>query len=117
MALGLGAPPHAHGNESEAFFALEGTVRVLVGDIDRVLHPGDFAYIPRNMRHKFMIESASARFLCIMTPGGFERFFFALGRGTEDAYAPNAGELGPFPTEQEFGEIAPHYNLRLIEDW
>src|ERR1700733_4118931 len=75
---GLAAQPHSHGNEAEAFFGLEGTVRVWVGDLDVLMHPGDFVYIPRHIRHKFRIESEYAKFLCLITPGsGFEDFFNA----------------------------------------
>jgi len=66
---GLGAPPHSHGNEAESFFGLEGTVRVWVGEQDALVHPGDFVFIPRHLRHKFRIESEYAKFLCLITPG------------------------------------------------
>src|ERR1700729_1691668 len=54
---GTGAPPHTHGAEAEAFFVTEGEIRICVGDINHLAHPGDLVYVPRNVRHKFTIES------------------------------------------------------------
>jgi quercetin 2,3-dioxygenase len=114
---GIAAPPHAHGTEAEAFFGLEGTVRVWVGDIEHVMHPGDFVYIPKDAPHKFEIESEHARFLCLITPGGFEDFFDALGERTEDAYPPNPRSFGPFPTMEEIDAVAPRFNWSLVQDF
>ena len=115
---GLAAPPHSHGNEAEAFFGLEGTVRVWVGDLDVLMGPGDFVYIPRHMRHKFRIESQYAKFLCLITPGsGFEDFFNALGESTTAAFPANPEAFREFPTIEDITNVAPRFNWYLEEEW
>jgi quercetin dioxygenase-like cupin family protein len=115
---GLGAPPHSHGNEAESFFGLEGTVRVWVGEQDALVHPGDFVFIPRHLRHKFRIESEYAKFLCLITPGsGFEDFFHALGESTTDAFPTNPEDFREFPSIEDIAEVAPRFNWYLEQDW
>ena len=115
---GKEAPPHSHGNEAEAFFGLEGTVRVWVEDVDVLMRPGDFVYIPRHARHKFRIESEYAKFLCLIAPGtGFEDFFHVLGESTTDAYAPNAENFREYPPREAFAEAAPRFNWYLEKEW
>jgi quercetin dioxygenase-like cupin family protein len=115
---GKTTPPHSHGREAETFFGLEGTVRVWAEDMDVLVRPGDFVYIPRHARHKFRIESEYAKFLCLITPGtGFEDFFKVLGEPTTDAYAPNADQFTEYPSTEAFAEAAPHFDWYLEEEW
>ena len=93
-------PLHVHKNEDEWFYLLEGRVTFHVGTDNYHGVSGGFVSFPRGIPHTFTVESASAHFLVINTPGGFERMF----------------ELGPkSPDEaaramQAFGMevIAPH---------
>ena len=115
---GTGASPHAHGAEAEAFFILDGTFHVRVGDIDVRAHPGDFVYIPKNAPHTFTIESEFGRMLCLITPGGFEDLFVTLGSPTSGAYPPNADAFPPVPfTPEEAAQAAERFHLRFQEDW
>jgi quercetin dioxygenase-like cupin family protein len=113
---GTGAGAHRHGNEAESFYILEGAIRVFVDEIKLLTRPGDFVYIPRNARHKFSIESAYGRFLCVMTPGGFEDFFTEMGRPTSDSYPPNP-PFPPYSPPENFGDIAARFNWRPADDW
>lgn len=77
------APAHSHGTEAEAFYVLDGRMDVHVADQSRCAAPGDFVYIPRATRHAFEITSTSAKFLCMVVPGGFEDYFLELGELTD----------------------------------
>jgi quercetin 2,3-dioxygenase len=114
---GTGALAHSHGNEAEAFYITEGSVRVRVDDIDTLVKTGDFVYIPQNAPHKFTIESAYGGLLCLMTPGGFEHFFTEMGTPTSDIYPPNP-PFAPWRPSGDVAEIAQRYNWhKLPEDW
>src|SRR4249920_1216840 len=68
-------PLHVHKNEDEWFYMLDGEVTFHVGGEDLSGRGGAFVSFPRGIPHTFTVESNSARFLVMNTPGGFERMF------------------------------------------
>ncbi len=66
------APLHVHHHEDESFWILEGEVTLEVGDEVIQAGPGDFAFGPRNVPHRYTVGPEGCRMLFIMTPGGFE---------------------------------------------
>lgn len=100
---GLGAPPHHHENDAEAFFVLEGRIRWWIGEEERVVYPGDFAYWPAGVPHAFRFEGAYNKLLGYNFPGGFESFFEELGQPT-DAYASVPTEFVR-PSPEKFAEV------------
>ncbi|MBM3262510.1 MAG: cupin domain-containing protein [candidate division Zixibacteria bacterium] len=48
---GSAGHPHAHSNQEQAFFILEGRMEVTVGDKTYVAGPGDTVFLPRNVLH------------------------------------------------------------------
>ena len=42
---------HAHSNQEQAFYILEGKMEVTVGDDTYTAGPGDCVYLPRNVMH------------------------------------------------------------------
>src|ERR1700738_4411204 len=69
-------PLHLHGEMDEAFYVLEGTIVVKLGDEEREVTTGSFVWIPRGTPHAFANASASAtRLLSVAVPGGIEDFF------------------------------------------
>ncbi|MBM3941552.1 MAG: cupin domain-containing protein [SAR202 cluster bacterium] len=74
--IGDGAPPHIHRTEEEAFYVLEGEVKVRVGENVVTGTPGSFVLIPRGVMHTFSkVGDAPAKLLVIISPPGFEQFF------------------------------------------
>ena len=47
MPAGSAPRPHIHDYEDEAFYVLQGRLRVKCGTDEWVLEPGGFAYLPR----------------------------------------------------------------------
>lgn len=48
---GSAGHPHAHSNQEQAFYILEGTMEVTVGDRIYTVGPGDTVLLPRNVMH------------------------------------------------------------------
>lgn len=71
-----GPPPHIHAAEQEAFYLLDGTLDILMGDKVVQASTGDFVHIPAGTIHCFRnTGNTIARVLVIFSPGGLERFF------------------------------------------
>ena len=108
---GAGPPPHVHDNEDEAFYVVDGTFEILLGEEIVRAGAGDFAFVPRGTVHRFSnVGDAPARMLIAFTPGGLEGFFRVAG-------TPATGD-GP-PQRTDAAEIArteaaaPDYGLRI----
>jgi hypothetical protein len=61
--------------ELGAPYLLDGEVTFHVGEENYDGVVGSFVHFPRVIAHTFTIETPSARFLVLGTPGGFERMF------------------------------------------
>jgi len=72
----LGSPVHTHRREDEYSFVLEGRVGLEIGDDVLEARPGDLVFKPRGVPHAFWnAADEPARFLEIISPPGFERYF------------------------------------------
>lgn len=82
---GLGAPPHRHEQDAEAFFMLDGSLTVELEGVRRILQRGDTCHLPTGSVHAFRNEGAAeARFLALITPGHDAfAFFDAVHRAAE----------------------------------
>jgi len=90
-APGLGAPPHSHAADSEAFYILEGALTVDFDGQTRTLRPGDMCLLPAGSEHAFRNQGpGDVRFLAVITPGTDALAFF-----TEIDAAGNSGKLTP----------------------
>lgn len=110
-APGGGPPPHVHEREDEAFYVLDGAFEIQLGDEVMRAGPGDFAFVPRGMVHRFAnVGDAPARILIAFTPGGIEEFFRAAGTpASGDGPAPPLDAAEIARTEA----VAPNYGLRI----
>lgn len=92
----FGPPLHIHHGEDELIQILEGTVRIVCGDVDVVLEAGGFAYLPRDVPHTFWVQGdRPARMLAIFTPGGVEEMFTASGDPTDSVTLPDGDGTPP----------------------
>jgi quercetin dioxygenase-like cupin family protein len=92
---GYASPMHRHTREDEAFYVLDGELSVYVGAEVVRATAGGFLWAPRDVAHGFCVESDTARFLVVSTPGGFDGFFFATGEPTDDRSAPAGLDAPP----------------------
>lgn len=69
---GAQAPLHVHHREDEAFWILTGSITLHVGDAVIDAGPGDYAFGPREVAHRYEVGPDGCRMLFICTPGGLE---------------------------------------------
>ncbi len=110
MPAGSHTPFHAHDDEDEAFYVLEGTVTIyLEGDRKVVAEPGTYVHIPAGTGHGFRTETPT-RMLVVCGGQGFIEM-------AREAGAPAARrELPPAtPPDHERLERACHrHAIRLL---
>jgi quercetin dioxygenase-like cupin family protein len=73
-------PLHVHEREDEAFYVLEGELRLRVQDTDLRLSAGQGALAPRGIPHTYRVQSDTARWLAVTSGGDFEQLVRSLGR-------------------------------------
>jgi quercetin dioxygenase-like cupin family protein len=96
---GTSPPLHVHRTEDEAFYVLEGELRVRAGDAEFRIGPGEAALAPIGVPHTYRVESpGGARWLNVTTHGDFERFARALSRPAARNELPSP--QGPPTSEQ-----------------
>lgn len=67
------APLHLHHNDDEAWYVLEGTLCVRVGDRDVEAKAGSAVFVPRGTPHTYWnADSGLLRYLLVMTPRIYE---------------------------------------------
>jgi len=82
-------PPLHHHPFAEAFHVLEGELTFQLGDELRTGTAGAFAFAPGGAVHTLAnLAEAPARYLLVITPAGFERYFARMA-------AEAAGEAPP----------------------
>ncbi|MDP9428277.1 MAG: cupin domain-containing protein [Actinomycetota bacterium] len=112
----LGSPVHTHRHEDEWSFVLAGEVGVQVAGATSVAGPGDLVLKPRGVPHAFWnAGDAPARFLEVITPGGFEGYFTALGEVLAVDGSPDLARVAA--VAQEFGlDVDPASVPRLAQE-
>jgi len=66
------APPHLHRNDDEAWYVLEGTLRVRVGNQEVEAHAGSAVFVPRGTPHTYWNPGPfPTRYLLVMTSNFF----------------------------------------------
>jgi quercetin dioxygenase-like cupin family protein len=73
-------PLHVHRTEDEAFYLLEGAMRLHIGDRTIDAKPGDSVLAPRDLPHTYIAGASGARWLITSSPGDFERFVVAASQ-------------------------------------
>ena len=105
------SPLHVHYTEDEGFYVLDGSVTIEVGDDSVTLGPGQHAFGPRNIPHRFEVGPDGAHMLWVLTPGGFEAF-------VEEASVPAAAPTLPPPDlepPEDIAEIVRRHGNELLD--
>ena len=110
----LGALPHIHHAENEAFYVLEGEVEFLKGEHTVRAGVGEFVFIPRGVVHAFKnVGQEPARCLGIVTPGGLaEKLLTGLGEQAKADTLPPPPE-GP-PDVERIMAIVSKYDTEMV---
>jgi quercetin dioxygenase-like cupin family protein len=109
-----GPGPHSHATFQEAFYILDGEIKVITKEKVYTASKGSYVNIPFNGPvHKFTNETdKTAHVLCLITPAGMEKMFQVIGKPVE------ADTLLPIPqmTPEELKRlqiIAEKYGQKL----
>ena len=116
MALPKGAepPPHIHTREDESFYLQEGEIIFYIGDKTIHAHAGDAVFAPRRIAHHFKIQSASAKFLNLITPGNLLYYFLEFSE-PETGAVPVIAPQGPPSAayiERMTGQLTGTYGIQ-----
>lgn len=103
-----GPPLHRHADLDEAVYALQGRLRLRLGDDDHDLEAGGFAWLPREVPHAFAnLGDQPAAFLGLVTPPGrMQEFFEAV---TEEL----AGSDGP-PDPERLMQLNAEHGIEVL---
>ena len=105
---GAGAPPHVSADADCFYYVLDGEADMLLGEEVKPARKGDFVFIPRGVTHSRVTTSDSARFLCLRTPGGFERALELRGQRTDT--------FDPPPSDWTAPNLDPDRKRRVFDD-
>jgi quercetin dioxygenase-like cupin family protein len=83
-------PLHRHPEADETLYILDGEIRVSCDGQEHRVGAGGMVMVPRGVPHAFCVVSASARLLCMQTPGTGDAFFRAA---SEPASSPASGPV------------------------
>jgi mannose-6-phosphate isomerase-like protein (cupin superfamily) len=112
MAPGSLIEPHTHEREDEYSFVLSGTLGMLLGDQEFEATPGMMVPKPRGVRHgAWNSGPAPARFLEIISPGGFEQFFLQLAELFSGDQQPSVDAL-----EELSAGYGLSFHIELVND-
>ena len=105
------APRHRHRHASETFIVLDGELLVQAGAERLVVGPGDVAVLPRDQAHTFLVVSATARYLTLHTPAGFDAFVRAVSDATQGGASPDRAALVALAAEHGIDITGPGLTL------
>ncbi len=110
----LGALPHIHHRETEAFYVLDGEVEFLKGEHTVRAGVGEFVFIPKGMVHGFTNAGQEvARCLAIVTPGGLhEKLLAGLGEQAKAETLPPPPE--GVPDVERIAQIVRKYGTEML---
>ncbi len=109
---GNASPVHVHERDDETFFVLDGELRVFAGEEEHTAGPGNIAVLPRRLRHAYVVTSATARFLTLHTPAGFEQFAAEIGEPAQALTLPPP-PAGP-PDFAALAQAAARHQITIL---
>ncbi len=107
---GDGTPLHAHREDDESFYVLEGELTFWLGDATPVrAAAGAFVHVPGGVAHAFRVDSETARYLIVTTPRHGEFYRAISGPAPERVLPP------PAPVNMERVEAAcAAYGVEIV---
>lgn len=83
-------PLHVHHREDETFVVLDGEMTLFLPGASMTVRAGEVGFAPRGVPHAYRVESDTARWLAVSTPGGFASFVEAASTPAEEDALPPA---------------------------
>jgi quercetin dioxygenase-like cupin family protein len=108
---GSSAPLHVHLGEDRGFYVLEGKYVFFIGGESFQAEAGSWVFAPRKIPHSWRCDSKKGRVLNVFVPGGFERFYRAVGEADVDpSHLPPASE----PDVEHLSAIAAQHGTEIV---
>ena len=113
LPKGVEPPTHVHSREDETFYLLEGVITFFIAEKEVRATAGDAVFAPRNVPHRFVIETESARFLTLFTPGQFLEYFmeFSTPAVGQPTITPPQGPPPPELMERIVSAMTGKYGI------
>jgi quercetin dioxygenase-like cupin family protein len=105
---GAEPPRHIHSREDETFLIEEGEVTFFIGNQTINAFPGMLVFAPRGIEHHFKIQSETAKMFVIITPGGFEQYFW------NNSHDAPCNSMPPMPGHPPTAETIQNRMLQLV---
>jgi quercetin dioxygenase-like cupin family protein len=94
MDQGKMTPLHTHPDSDETMYVLEGEILMHMAGREHRVGTGGLAVAPRGVPHAFLVLSATARLLCLHTPGSCQAFYWDASVPIDaDADRPVSGSV------------------------
>jgi quercetin dioxygenase-like cupin family protein len=107
---GEGTPLHAHPEDDETFYVLEGELTFYLGDNPPTpASAGSFVHIPGGVVHAFQVDSETARYLILTTPQ-HERFYRAISEPAQTRSLPPEEP----PDMEKIEAAAQEYKVEIL---
>jgi mannose-6-phosphate isomerase-like protein (cupin superfamily) len=87
----FGPPRHIHHDAAEAFYVLEGSYNVFVGDRTYECPAGSFIFIPAGVDHGFRVGPLASRKLNLYSPAAMVGYFDDLSAALRSGDTDDAG--------------------------
>jgi quercetin dioxygenase-like cupin family protein len=113
VPAGEGVPIHTHLAEDEAYYILEGEFEMydMTNGKTLTVGPESYVYVPHGINHGFKnVGSETGRMVLIITPGGLEGFFEAIGQVITDVNNLPPPPTGP-PDFALAAQVAGRFNV------
>jgi len=108
VAPQAGPPVHIHNSFDEAFYVLDGTFRVRLGEETVDAPEGAFVYIPRGVPHTWMnTGELPGRLLSLGTPASLETFLLDLSEAIAEPEADRAAAMAKAYARQDTDVVGP----------
>ncbi len=115
LPKGVEPPPHIHSREDETFFLLEGQIKFVIGEKEIIANAGDAVLAPRTVKHHFAIQTESAKFLTLITPGDLQHYFLEFSKPALSLeVTPPAGPPPADLIETMTKRITSRYGIQFI---
>ena len=112
---GVEAPLHVHHREDEAFWILEGELTFQIGEETIKASPGSYLFGPKDVPHRYTVDSGPARMLFLLSPAGFEELIYATSEPAKELTLPPPPEGPPSEAEMEqMGAIVRQYGCEIL---
>ena len=111
LPKGSGPGPHKHTWSDETYYILHGEITFLIGDQVKTGRTGDFILVPRNTRHAFRVDSATARFLNGYTPASLEAALVEHAMPASERVLPPKGTS---PAINMTPELLSRYGMDML---